>query len=158
MVRPGDADAERGSRLALAWQTPRMPYAHKFLPSSGEVIPFPSVQQPLTPRQRLHLAAAIVVVFIVVTPVVGFLANTIFGLSALDDYQNGYDIGLQWRESGADLNQCEAAMGARYGREVWVDREPGWGEFLAGCQDAASGEPAAWWFQVQGRVRGLGSD
>jgi hypothetical protein len=135
-----------------------MPYAHKYVPADPGAAEASAIEEPLTRRQRVVVAATILVVLVLVAPVVGFLANKIFGLSALDDYHNGYDIGLQWRESGADLHQCDVAMGARYGREVWVDREPGWGEFLAGCEDAASGKPAAWWFQVQGRVRGLNSD
>ncbi len=150
-VNPG---AKNEDRLGRAWHTQRMPYAHKFLPANGEVVPFPSLPEPLAPGQRVRLAAAIIAVLLVAVLGVGLLAYQYFGLSTLDDYRSGYDVGLQWREGGANLQQCEVAMGALYGRQVWIDRQPGWGEFLVGCHDAASGEPAAPWYGVRQRLRG----
>ena len=103
---------------------------------------------PLSRRGKFVFAAVALVAVLLFTAVAGYGAWRYFRLSALDDYRTGYSTGAAWRADG-EHRSCVDQMTARYGDVGWSARAPGWGEFLAGCQEGLRGGEAASWYNLR---------
>jgi hypothetical protein len=99
----------------------------------------------------LYTTLALVVLSLFVA-LLGYGAWRYFRLSGLDDYRAGYSTGAAWHAAG-EHGSCSDEMATRYGDVGWLARAPGWGEFLAGCEDGRSGQQSASWYNIDERVR-----
>jgi hypothetical protein len=99
-----------------------------------------------------------VVVLVVGLLLAGYAGVRYFRLQALDDYRTGYAVGTVASQDAQRGTYCMVAMERLYAGESsgWSARPAGWGEFLAGCEDAVRGEQAATWYQVRDRLWGSG--
>lgn len=131
----------------------------RYLPTSapGEGSSGPVSPTPLNEGIGIPGRVAVVVLIIGLL-LAGYAGMRYFRLQAIDDYRTGYAVGTLSGQDGERGTDCLLAMERLYAGEGsgWTGRQPGWGEFVVGCEDAVRGEPAAAWYQLRDRLWGTG--
>ena len=124
----------------------------RYLPPAEGQAPSESLAPDTFSQGELRILARVATVVLVVGALlIGYAVVRYFHVMTFDDYRAGYAVGAVWKHDG-EKRDCYTAMETLYGDSSWVDRKPGWGEFVVGCEDGLSGVPPAAWYEMRSHL------